>query len=204
MHRNRKYASIETSGEVSLRRGCMLTHKSKQTNWNQREEKWDDSPKWMKEKRDHLWFPLLLPTVILDSWQTVCHRPQDNTCRLLFPVPNVSQSLSLLFSFDFTPLYVCVHPSLVLFLFLSPPLSSLIFLHLFPPEFPTLTKPCKTFHSSTTRLQLTGNVKSLFLWHWSNVSPVFPQTLLNPCLALRGPARPFFTPCTLLWFTSAV
>lgn len=108
----------------------------------------------------------------------VCHRPQVSTCRL--PSRVLCLSFFLFISLIFMSVFIRL---CFLFLFLSP-LSSLIFLPLLLPESLTLPKPCKTFHTSTTRPQLTCNVKSTFLWHWSNVSPAFPQPLFNPWLAL--------------------
>lgn len=148
----------------------------------------------MKEKRDHLWFSLLLPLSFLthDKWYVIGHKITHADSSQSQPSCRVSLHFFLLISLIFMSVFI------YLCLLLFPPSYLLL------PGFLTLTKSSKTFHTSATCPQLTCNVKSTFHWHWSDVSPVFPQPLLNPCLALRGPPRPSFTPCTLLWFTSAV
>lgn len=149
----------------------------------------------MKEKRDHIVVSTgAFPSAALHLWQMACHRPQVSTC------PSQSQIFFFLSCFlSSSSLCLCSSISAPCFCF-CPPLSSLTFLHSVPDP-----KPCKTFHTWTTRPHVACNVKSTFPWRRSNVSLAFPQPLFNPWLASWGPsAWPLITPCALLWPTSAV
>lgn len=130
-----------------------------------------------RRKEITLWFPLLLPLCHLDSWQMVCHGPQVSTCRLPFPDPNSSQSRALFIPFCFSHLYVRVL-SPRLFFFLSPPLSSLIFLHFFyQSPWPSLN-PVKPFIHQQHVPSSHATLNQLS----SDIDPMFPQRSHSPCL----------------------
>lgn len=130
-HRNRKYTTIDTSREVSLHMGRIHTHTqslNRQTETGGKRNEMTAQSEWRRKEITcgfHCCSPLSFLTH--DKWFVIGHKithadfssQSQETCSFL-------PFLSLYFSH----FYVCVHPSLALFLFLSPPLSSLVFRHL--------------------------------------------------------------------------
>lgn len=146
------------------------THTNRQTQTRGQRSRMTAQSEW-RRKEITLWFPLLLPSVILDSWQMVCHRPQVSTGRLPSPFPNVSLFFPLIFIS--APVRLCL-----LFLFLSPRLSSPLFRRsLYQSPWPSLN-PVKPF----IHQQHVPSSHALLNQLSSDIDPMFPQCSHSPCL----------------------